>query len=108
MTTCLQACGHLSAALRRSYVGGSRGDGSERGVCVPNLRSVRKSYLLYGQSLPARWRNRSPELINTAVFAARLLRRKGIVPRFKEQERVMKATSADGEVLTTKEVCHLL
>jgi hypothetical protein len=40
----------------------------KRGVCVPNLRSFRKSYLLYGQSLPARWRNRSLELINTSGF----------------------------------------
>jgi len=28
--------------------------------------------------------------------------------QFKERERAMKATAVDGEVLTTKEVCHLL
>ena len=55
MTTQLAGPVDLSAAPRRSYVRGARGDGSKRGVCLPNLRSVRKFYLLRSIFTATQW-----------------------------------------------------
>jgi excisionase family DNA binding protein len=92
MTTLACRPADLSATLRRSYVGEGPEATAHNAFACQICAVFRKSYLPYAVNLSCYTMDLTcytmgsmAKLINTAVFAARLLRsRKGILGRFKE------------------------